>query len=552
MSTLAIIPARGGSKGIPRKNLRPVNGKPLLFYSIQACLMAEEIDAVVVSTDDDEIALFAERFGAKALIRPQSLSGDEVTIDPVVIHATEQAELQQGTSYDFVITVQPTSPLIRSVELDEALLKLKQSDQSDSILSVVDDRHLCWTTDGTGKTIPEYEKRVNRQHLPARFKETGALIACRRNILDSGTRIGNNILLYEMPPSRSFDIDSYTDLVLCEAVLRRKRIAFVVTGSKTTGTGHAYRALLIANELVHHDLCFIMHADDTVALDIIRSHNYETHVSQDIQTTIQYLKPDLVINDTLDTAVDYVNFLKHLHAKVVTFEDLGGGADISDLVINALYPSSANDRDDSRVKTGPQYFCLRDEFIHLPPKKNNSDETNLLLTFGGVDEGNLSLRCLKSAIKVIKELHITCRITVIVGSGYQHFSDLTKNAQKYQDIASIEIIQKTQRISDFMVNADFAITSGGRTVLELASTTTPMIVICQNQRETSHDLLKTNPGIINLGLRTDVIDSQIEDAINRLLSDKTFRSSMEEELRDVDLTRGKQRVIGLINDILGN
>src|SRR3546814_21050065 len=108
MSVRVVIRARGGSKGIPRKSIRPVAGKPMISYAIRAALAARGVDRVVVSTDDDAIALLSQRFGAEALMRDASLAADPITLDPVVVRAAEPAEARYGDRYDIVLTIQPT------------------------------------------------------------------------------------------------------------------------------------------------------------------------------------------------------------------------------------------------------------------------------------------------------------------------------------------------------------------------------------------------------------------------------------------------------------
>ena len=160
MKTVVIIPARGGSKGIPRKNLRPLAGKPLIYYSIRYSLECPEVDAVYVSTDDSEIALFAERFGAKVLMRPPQLADDKTTIDPVICNAVDELE-SQGKLFDIVVTVQPTSPLMTSKDISEGI-SMFQDSEVETVLSVQDDRHLRWKIEND-IPVPEYQKRVNRQ-----------------------------------------------------------------------------------------------------------------------------------------------------------------------------------------------------------------------------------------------------------------------------------------------------------------------------------------------------------------------------------------------------
>ena len=134
-SALVVIPARGGSKNIPRKNLRPLAGKPLIYYAINTALNASGIQAVVVSTDDNEISLFAERFGAEVMMRPPKLAGDAVTLDPVICHAVETLE-KDGRYFDIVITLQPTSPLLKSSKIEEALV-LFDDTQVETVISAV-------------------------------------------------------------------------------------------------------------------------------------------------------------------------------------------------------------------------------------------------------------------------------------------------------------------------------------------------------------------------------------------------------------------------------
>ena len=123
MKCLIVIPARGKSKGIPKKNLRIMNGYPLIYYSIQNALSLKEhydVD-VAVDTDDAEIAEVAGMYGAETIMRPKELSGDHVTLDPVIYHAVTEAEREKGIRYDFVMTMQPTSPTLKADSLRQAV-----------------------------------------------------------------------------------------------------------------------------------------------------------------------------------------------------------------------------------------------------------------------------------------------------------------------------------------------------------------------------------------------------------------------------------------------
>lgn len=541
MNCLVVIPARGGSKGIPRKNLRPVAGMPMIYYAIEACLKADSVNRVVVSTDDEEIALFAQRFGASILMRPENLADDVATLDPVIIHCTQQAEQTFGEKYDLVVTVQPTSPLIKSADIDGAVGKIVADEGLDTVLSVVDDRHLCWTL-VNGKPVPAYTERVNRQQLPPNFRETGAIIACRRAQLVRGTRIGGRVALLEMPQGRSFDIDEITDLYLCESVLNRKRIVFAVLGYPSVGLGHAYRAAMLAHEMVQCDIHFVCEEKSALAAEYIAGHNYRVHVCPDgdMLKTIRAISPDMVINDILDTDAVYIHGLKELGCKVVNFEDMGSGYKGADLVINALYPHQIPS---DHVLAGSKYFCLRDEFLFAPHNHISDKVSRILVTFGGVDEGNLTARVVGLIAHWCQRQGIT--LDVILGPGFAHRDELDSIAKLYPTDL-INIINKTNRISEYMCQADMAITSGGRTVLELASLSVPTVVICQNRRETTHTFASSDNGIVNLGFRGEITDQDILETIRSVFIDEELRQTMRSKLQKMDLTKGKQRVVQLI------
>lgn len=541
---ITIIPARGGSKGIPRKNLRPLAGYPMIYYSIKAALSAKLVDQVVVSTDDDEIALFSERFGANIHMRSHALAGDSVPLDPVIADCVEIFE-KDYERYTHIITIQPTSPLIDSLDIDSAIDKLIQ-ERYDSVLTVTDDTHLRWGFDGE-KPAPLYAERLNRQLLPKEFRETGAIIGCTREQLESGRRIGRNIGLIEVPRDKSYDIDDFSDFYLCESLLNRKKLVFVVTGYPEVGLGHAFRTLMLAHELVDFDITFICDSRSSLARDYIASYNYRVILveQENIPGKIAELKPDLVINDILDTSKDYVNQIKRIGAKVVNFEDLGEGHLHADLVINALYPEESPH---SHVLSGEQYFCLRDEFLYFESEYSLSENVSkILLTFGGVDEGNLTLRTVKSIYELCHLKDI--QVDIVLGPGYQWIDSLHQYLESLES-ERINLVEKTKRISDYMYSADIAITSGGRTVLELASLGVPTIVVCQNARELTHTFASQENGVINLGLRTEVTESDIFTQVKKLVDSYELRASMSEKMKAKNLTAGKKRVVNKIRSLM--
>ena len=479
-------------------------------------------------------------------MRDSALADDATTLDPVILAVIRQAEVYFNEVFSCVYTVQPTSPLIQSHDLDQVGNIFKTNPDLDSVITVVDDRHLCWTVEG-GDVKPLYKERVNRQELPKNYRETGAIIACTRKQLDLGSRIGKNVSLLEMPGIRSFDIDNFSDLYLCEGILSRKKIVFVVVGYPEVGLGHAFRAVMLAHELVNYDLHFICDKKSELAAKYIAGFNYQVEICQEgeIIDAIASHAPDIVINDILDTDSDYILEQKKIGCKVVNFEDLGDGANCADLVVNALYPHQISANTNTLV--GAEYFCLRDEFLYPPKTLEHDKVKKVLITFGGVDEGNLTCRTLKLIAPLISN---DVEVDVILGPGYKYHKILDQLISSLKESFQLNVVISTNRISDFMFSSDIAITSAGRTVLELASIPVPTIAICQNIRETTHTFASEQNGVINLGYRGDVSDQEISDAFNSLFENKSLRFDAVNKMKSLDLTKGKARVISRIKALL--
>ena len=547
MNLLIVIPARGGSKGIPRKNLRPLAGKPLIYYSITEALKVNIVGVnvdVFVTTDDEEIGLFAQRFGARVIHRDKNLANDLSTLDPVIKHAFGECQKLTGRKYQYICTVQPTSPLVSYLDVENSF-KLIESEALDTVMSVVDDRHLFWTT-VNGKGIPLYNERVNRQQLPPNFKETGAVVICSSEQLNTNdTRVGERVSIYNMPVERSFDIDTYADLSICEAMLSRKKIVFTVVGYAEVGLGHAYRTLMLAHELVQFDLVFVIEKQSDLAIRYIQEHNYTVVIAEEgmLAERVNELNADLIINDILDTTSQYMDCIKSNFCKVVNFEDLGEGASQADFVVNALYPHQSGG---SNVLVGAKYFCLRDEFLYLGEQLKRTI-TSVLITFGGVDEGDVTRATVKelSSYAVDKQLFLD----IVVGPGYQNYRNLVKELSKY-DALDYSITKQTNRISEHMIKADLAITSGGRTVLELNALKIPTIVICQNDRELSHSFASFENGVLNLGHRNNISKGDIVKTVDRVINDGDLKKEMIQSMEKLDLSRGKERVISKIKSLL--
>lgn len=217
---IAIIPARGGSKGIPRKNILPLAGKPLMAHSIEAALNSTLVDRTIVSTDDEEIAAVARECGAEVVMRPAELATDGCMTEHCLIHAVEEIE-RDGSPVDLVVLMQPTSPFRPPTLVDDCIRKLRD-EGADSLLTAYATHHFFWTRTENGLDatyVPE--KRPMRQDMDPRFMENGNVYITQRDLLMRETsRLGGKIELYEMEQEDSLEIDSPFDFWLAEEITK--------------------------------------------------------------------------------------------------------------------------------------------------------------------------------------------------------------------------------------------------------------------------------------------------------------------------------------------
>jgi CMP-N-acetylneuraminic acid synthetase len=225
MRMVGIIPARGGSKGVPRKNLQPLAGEPLLAYTARAALGARLLDHVLLSTDDAEIAELGKSLGLHVpFLRPAELARDDTPTLPVLQHAVAFLEAQ-GDTFDAICLLQPTNPLRTSDDIDRCLARFTESgaDCLFTVLRVPEkyNPHWVYLADeqgqlhlSTGESVP----LARRQLLPPAFHREGSVYVTRRDVLmQQHSLYGERVMGYEVDPARSVNIDSWSDFARAEA-----------------------------------------------------------------------------------------------------------------------------------------------------------------------------------------------------------------------------------------------------------------------------------------------------------------------------------------------
>ena len=226
--TLGVIPARGDSKGIPRKNLRDVAGEPLIGHAIRAAQASLLLTTFLTTTDDAEIAEVAQRLGSPVLRRPAELASDDASVISVLLHAVEHAEQKSGVPYPIILLLQPTSPMRTGGDIDAVIEMLAEDPTLESVISVcrVEDSHPArmYRFDAEGLMVPVWPEweTARRQEMPVVYHRNGALYACRRDVLmERHTIMGEKKRAYVMPRDCCANIDDEVDILFADLLMRR-------------------------------------------------------------------------------------------------------------------------------------------------------------------------------------------------------------------------------------------------------------------------------------------------------------------------------------------
>lgn len=532
MKILAVIPARAGSKGIPNKNIRFLNGRPLVAYAIENAKRSKLITDIVVTTDSPEVKIIAKQMGVSCRERPTALCGDAITLDAVIYDAA------QAFDADYIVTLQPTSPTLKVETLDAAISYCIQ-EELDTLISAINHPHLAWTEeDGVKK--PTYQERRNRQYLPPYYSETGAFLITKRSAMKVSSRIGTKVDVYEVPPQEAIDIDTFEDLRCAETILTRKRVAIYVNGNHQRGLGHVYRVLELADEFTSKPVLYY----DSNQTDR-RIFGETTHTLIPVNgigallPILEEEQYDIFINDILATSIDYMIAVRTAlpKAKIINFEDDGEGAIKADLVINALYQEShlPQEKVGERHYIAPRLFLLYDS-IQIKEKVER-----VFVSFGGADPQNYTDRLLAL---LAGERYRSLQFSVVLGRAKANVEEL----MAYNRFPNIEVWHDVRNMPEIMSACDLGIISRGRTGFELAMLGIPAIAMAQNSCEEKHGFVNNDNGFCYLGKNPS--DSTIAATLDMYIAmSRAERLRYQTMLLGHDLKSGRKRVMDLINQL---
>ena len=532
MKILAVIPGRAGSKGIPNKNIRIIGGHPLIYYSIKNALSSEMITDVIVSTDSTEVKIIANQMGAKVKWRDAALCGDAVTLDAVIADAVPDGE------WDYVVTMQPTSPTLRVSTLDSAI-KYTIDNDLDTVISAINAPHLSWG-EKDGMKVPNYTERLNRQYLPPCYMETGAFVVSRASVVTPKTRIGAKVDVYEVPEDESQDVDTFEDLRSVAATLDRQKVAIYVNGNNKRGIGHIYRALEMADEFyVKPDIYYDTNQTDPKVFGKTTHNLIPINGIAELFDRCKQNEYTVFINDILTTSIDYMIGLRSVlpKAKIVNFEDDGEGIIKADLVFNALF----HETEYPQVHAGEKYYISGKTFMFYEPIEIKEKVKKVFISFGGADPQNYSDRLLNM---ICKPEYKDYEFVVVLGRAKYNVDAL----MEYNKYENIEVLYDVSNMPELMASCDVGITSRGRTGYELAILGIPSISMAQNQREEKHGFVCNENGFTYIGLNPDdeIIESNLRMYLNM---SKGSREKFHNRLLSHDLRGGRKRVMSLINSL---
>lgn len=517
---LIVIPAIKKNAVIPDQLIKKLDGITLIQRAINT---AKKItNKILIITDSEEISLIAKRNKVEFYFDSRLIL-NSINIIDFVKKITNKRKEQN------IILYRANTPLVNSSILLEAYKVFLEKDH-----------YILTSVKNLDKQLLKFEDDTLVNSENRYFEELRAFYIFK-NITANG-----KLRSFIIDEDHSIEIETYQDWWVCEKILQQKIIVFNVIGSKELGMGHIYHSLALAHEITDHKVIFVCDKKYGMAVEKIALMDYKVIPTEDIKKTILELNPDLVINDVLNTNLEYIKNLKNNNIKVVNFEDLGCGTQEADLVINELYNEPQLKGDN--FLWGHQYLALRDEFEDAKPHKFESNVNAVLVAFGGTDQNNLTLVALKSIINIAEQNNI--KIYIVCGRGYLFKKELERylSAHMYKNI---EFTLASRVISKIMEKTQIALSSNGRTVYELAHMNIPSIIISHHKREDSHRFSSLETGFINLGVYgANKTAKSIKTSFNKIVVDNDYRESLFLNISKYNFSNNKKKVVKKILELL--
>lgn len=534
MSVLGVVPVLKSPNGIPRLNMRELGDEPLFAHSLSTCKAASAVDQTLLVTDSREIEQIAVNYDTRILTIYDR--ADSIDIVDVLSTVCEN----YCTHHEFIFCLPPKTPLVTKETVDRGINLCRQKD-ADRVVFVEHTNTACWDTasDPSIEALSLRDKETTETN--GYYADTG-VFAVRLDTFSADLDTEMNPVIQEVGTREATSIETYGDWIQAENHLSRKTLVYRLRGNQDSGSGHVYRGITIADKLFRHDIVFAVGANEKLAIEKLEETGYDYFVfddNEDFFRRIRSLNPNIVVNDMLNTEPEYMTKIKEIVPRIVNFEDLGSGSEHADAVINALYEYT---NPPTNHYFGHEFFCLRNEFRYVEPIEEIETVDRIMISFGGVDENNLTAKTLRVLSDLNRELHLD----VVLGLGYTKRDTLDPILDSFPESMTVEVNQNIDSMAKSMAKADLLVTSNGRTVYEAASLNLPTISIAQNHREQRHPFAHVSKGIISLGLADYVSEKHILATIEEYIDEHERRQMMREALAEHNIESGIDRVKDLI------
>lgn len=525
MKILAVIPTRADSKGIPNKNIRIIAGHPLVYYAIHNAIESKYITDIVVATNSSEIETISKQMGVGIHWLRDELCEDNVTLDPVVYDS-----VPKECNWDYVVTMQATSPTLTVASLDNAVEYVINND-IDTLVSGINDPHLSWGK-RNGVIVPNYEKRLNRQFLPPEYRETGAFVISKGNVVKADSRFGEKIEIFELPKEEAYDIDTFEDLRSAETQLESRKTAIYISENGGYGDNYFLRALELVDEL--QDRPDIYYDTKYNVQNIIGTLTYDFTPVDSESDLLNYCEKKnygLFINEGLTTSIEYMRKLRERmpDAKIVNIDDVGEGSIKADAVINSM-------QDEKTLPNqyyGSDCFIIDRRFLMYEPITIDENIKCVFVYIEDDDNNSITERFVSTVNNYLYkkyEFHIVCN---------KEIKGEISNFLKCDNICTY--YSENINLPEIMCGCDVAVTTSKRNAYELTFLGIPHVFIpeCNMSRKLEYSQ--------NMNDRVNMSYNLLEQKLNELLcTSNNCRVHMQEELLNVNLKNGRKRVRNII------